>query len=358
MGKEVRAEVRYAADELREFAAGCFEKVGMPSERVKVVADVLVEGDLMGHTTHGLACMGPYLKEIEAGSYLVEGDPVVVSDRGSVVLWDGQYLLGPWLVSSAMDTALERVEDHPVVTVVIRKSAHIGNLSSYLLRPVERGLICLLLSSDPSVVSVAPYGTARPLYTPNPVAAGIPTAGDPILFDITMSTTSNGKVSRLKSKNESFPDPWLIDAEGHSTGDPGACFTDPPGAILPLGGMDLGYKGFALGVLVEALTSGLGGFGRASGANTWGGSIFLQVIDPSAFGGSTAFRTETSWFAGACRECPPVPGAPPVRMPGDRALALRRDQLKKGVLLHPGVLPTLEEWSDKLGIPFPEPVSE
>jgi LDH2 family malate/lactate/ureidoglycolate dehydrogenase len=42
---------------------------------------------------------------------------------------------------------------------------------------------------------------------------------------------------------------------------PGALFGNPPGAMLPLGGIDLGHKGFALGLMVEVLTAGLCGTG-------------------------------------------------------------------------------------------------
>ena len=131
-------------------------------------------------------------------------------------------------------------------------------------------------------------------------------------------------------------------------------FTDPPGTILPLGGADVGYKGFALGLLVEAMTSGLGGYGRADGPTQWGESVFLQVIDAGAFGGRDRFVRETEWLAEACRISPARPGGPAVRLPGAQELALRAEQLKDGVKLHAGILPTLLPWAEKLGVAGPE----
>ena len=50
---------------------------------------------------------------------------------------------------------------------------------------------------------------------------------------------------------------------GNATDDPAVLFNEPKGTLLPLGGLDAGHKGYALALLVEALTGGLAGFGRA-----------------------------------------------------------------------------------------------
>jgi LDH2 family malate/lactate/ureidoglycolate dehydrogenase len=217
-------------------------------------------------------------------------------------------------------------------------------------------LLMLLATSDPSTKSVAPFGGIQATYTPNPLAAGIPTQGDPILMDISMSTTAMGIVSRAHQQGERLPHPWVLDNQGNATDDPSALFSDPPGSILPLGGTDLGYKGFALGILVEALTSALAGGSRATGTQQWGGSVFLQIIDPKAFGGYDNFVNETEWFAEANRNSATKPDNPPVRLPGSRGLHLRAEQLQHGVTLHPAIMPAIEPWLEKLNIPHPTPV--
>src|SRR5215468_11977086 len=47
--------VRYPADRLRAFAAALTERAGVRAVMARDVADVLLDGDLLGHTTHGLA---------------------------------------------------------------------------------------------------------------------------------------------------------------------------------------------------------------------------------------------------------------------------------------------------------------
>lgn len=122
-------------------------------------------------------------------------------------------------------------------------------------------------------------------------------------------------------------------------------------AFFPLGGPDLGYKGFALGLMIEALTSALsGGEDRANGEARWSNSVFLLLIDPARFGGRAAFLRETTFLTNDCRTATPVPGGPPVRIPGDGALARREEQLARGVALHPGIMPALQPWAEKLGV--------
>ncbi|MEK9971137.1 MAG: Ldh family oxidoreductase, partial [Ferrovibrio sp.] len=313
----------------------------------------LVEGDLMGHSTHGLQLLGPYLGEIEAGRMGKTGEPLVIAERPAVLTWNGRYLPGPWLVLKAIDAAIERARIHGTGTVVINHSHHIACLAAYPLRAINQGMALLLASSDPHNSSVAPFGAIAGRYTPKPIAGGWPTQTTPVIFDISASTTTNGMVARLNRSGGRLGGPWLVDNQGNATDDPASFTATPPGAVLPLGGMDLGHKGFALGLLVEMLTASLAGSGRAVGSTQWGARVFIQVIDPAAFGGIEAFTTETEWLAEACRTAPVKPGNPPVRMPGERGLKLRDQQRADGVTLHPEIMPGLRPWSEKLGIELP-----
>jgi LDH2 family malate/lactate/ureidoglycolate dehydrogenase len=285
------------------------------------------------------------------------GEPEVIADLGSAVTWDGRRLPGPWLVKQAIALARERVREHPVVTVSVRRSHHIGCLEAYLKPVTDAGYIIVLMCSDPAAGGVAPHGGVAARLTPNPIAAGFPTEGDPVLIDVSMSTTSNRMIKRLTDRGERLPGPWLVDSSGNATDDPRVVSAEPPGATLPLGGLDLGHKGFALALLVEALTSGLCGYGRAEGPTDWTASIFLQLIDPEAFSGRDAFIRETGHLAALCRDTPVAPGNPPVRLPGEGALARRRRQLRDGVDLYETILLGLAPWAARLGVTIPPAVS-
>jgi LDH2 family malate/lactate/ureidoglycolate dehydrogenase len=344
---------RYRADELVLFAASLLERAGLARDRARTMADVLVEGDLLGHDTHGLDQLAGYLEQIQAGLLATSGDPEVISDLGACLTWDGQRLPGHWLVKQAIAEARHRILAHPIVTIVIGRGHHIGCLQAYLKPVTDAGLIIVLMCSDPSAAGVAPHGGVESRITPNPIAAGFPTAGDPILIDISSSTSTNAMNKRLAATGERLKGPWLVDADGRATDDPRVLTAERPGAMLPLGGIELGHKGFSLALIVEALTSGLAGRGRSEKPPAWTASIFVQLIDPDAFGGRDAFAREMQYVADLCHGTPVAPGNPPVRLPGEGALARRRRQIREGVELHETIVPALAPWAERFGVELP-----
>lgn len=348
--------LRYRPAELIEYAARLFAAAGCDADTSETVARFLVEADLLGHTTHGLQLAPTYLAELESGGMTARGEPGVIADRGAAVTWNGNRLPGVWLTAKAVALAVERAPRYGTVTVVIRESHHIGCLAAFLQLATDRGFMITLASSDPAVASVAPFGGRKAVFTPNPFAVGIPTDGDPVLIDISASITTNGLANRLRREGKTFPGLWAVTADGQPTDDPNAPFASPPGALLTVGGTDHGHKGYGLALMVEALTQGLSGFGRADAPARWGASVFVQVIDPSAFGGGEAFRRETTWLADACRAAQPVSGVEAVRVPGQRALALKRRALAEGVPLYPGIVDGLAPFATKFGVAPPAPV--
>ena len=344
---------RYGADTLVIFAGALLERAGLPRDRARTVADVLVEADLLGHDTHGVDQLAGYLREIEDGRMATSGEPGVIADAGAALTWDGRRLPGHWLVKQAIAEARNRVLTHPIVTVSIGHGHHIGCLQAYLKPVTDAGLILLLMCSDPSAAGVTPHGGVASRITPNPIAAGFPTDGDPILIDISSSTTTNAMNKRVAAEGARLGGPWLVDADGRASDDPRILKGDRPGAMLPLGGLELGHKGFALALIVEALTSGLSGHGRSEAPTPWTASIFIQMIDPDAFGGRDAFVREMRHLIDLCHETPVAPGRPPVRLPGEGALARRRRQIREGIELHPGILPALAPWAERLGVTMP-----
>ncbi len=352
MTQPVVEAARYDYAGLRDFTTRLFEAAGYDPGKADATSEILLEADLMGHSTHGLALVPWYLDSIAAKQVATTGEPDVLSDRGASMSWNGRRLPGTWLTLKAIDLALDRVRTYGTVTIAIADSHHIGALAAYLPRATSRGCMAIVASSSPSVATVAPHGGIRAVMTPDPIAAGIPTDGDPILIDISASITTNNKARQLIAEGRRFPRPWALDAQGRETDDPGAVIGGK-GSLLPVGGMDHGHKGYSLGLLVEALTQGLGGFGRADSPSGPTSSIFVQVIDPDAFAGQRAFSRQTSWLVNACRENPPRPGVDRVRVPGENAMKLRRAALEHGVALTPLIVSGVRTCAEKLGISMP-----
>ena len=336
-------QTRYDSDSLINCAKALCVKAGMSAASAHDVATVLTEGDLLGHDTHGLMLLKPYINAVKNGDMLGDGDIEELGSRPAVANWDGKFQAGPHLTLRAIDTATSMAKKYGTGQVVIRRSSHIGALAAYLEKPAREGLLVQIVCSDPSVTGVAPYGGAEPLFTPNPMAWGIPTSTDPIMIDISASTTTVGMSSRLHQAGETSEHNWWLDSDGKPTKNPSVMFQKPPGSLLPLGGLDAGHKGFGLALFVEAMTSGLAGFGRADRIDIWGANVSVQVTDIEAFGEAQSFRGQMDHLVEQCVNSKPANPSIPVRVPGQRGLALKREYLEKGVLLHKDIMPSMKE---------------
>tara|TARA_R110002124_G_scaffold226949_2_gene392135 strand:+ start:18974 stop:20029 length:1056 start_codon:yes stop_codon:yes gene_type:complete len=348
---------RYAAHDLTTAAKMLFEKAGAAAAVAQAMADILVEADLLGYGTHGLQFVPAYLAAMEGGKTTADGEPEIVTDNGAALVLDGKGLPGQWVMLRALDLAIARAKDTPMVGIAIRNSANISCLATYARRAALKGYFAIVAASAPTTKAVAPFGGASPVIGTNPFAVGMPGRDHPILIDTSAAAVTNRAIERAQRLGEKLPFPALVGADGKVSDDPAVLKTDPPGAIRPAGGDEAGHKGFAMGLLVEALTSGLAGLGRSSDKPPAGNAVYLQLIDPRGFAGADAFAEETGVLADLCRAATPCDPASPVRVPGDRAAAAFATQSAQGVALHPEIMDRLRPLLEKYGIPVPAPLA-
>ncbi|MCW0001829.1 Ldh family oxidoreductase [Pararhizobium sp. YC-54] len=348
------AAMRFDVAAVRKVVERLFLSTGMAAEMARDVTECLLTADMMGHATHGLAIAPWYIEEIRNGGMRLSGEVQTISDRGACLAWNGRRLPGAWLVNRAIDQALERVSQYGVVTVTIAEGHHTGALATYLPRLTDKGLMVLLACSGPASQGVAPYGGTVGLFTPNPLSAGIPTHKDPILLDISCSITTIKRSGQLAQAGHQYPGEWALDAKGRPSTDPQVL--SHGGSLMPVGGLDHGHKGYAMALLVEALTQGLCGVGRKDNLSGIVMNTFLQVIDPAALGGAASYLDETTWLTDACHANPPKPGGEAVRVPGDRARARFKEAQERGVTLDRSIVAGISRYVLEIGEEFPQPL--
>ncbi len=345
---------RIAPQQLERFVERLFLDADVSPEVASVVSRVLVEGDLLGHHTHGVKLAQGYLRDLRSGHAKGQAASLqIVRQSPAAVLYDADYLLGPYCVEQALDFTARAARTFGIGVATIRRSHHIACLAAYLQRYTEQNLIPLVLTSDPAVASVAPHGGLDPVYTPNPLGIGIPTGDKPVLIDVSMSTITNGLVNKTHQAGGQLEHAALIDQDGQPTRDTATFFATPPGAILPLGSLEFGHKGFALGTMVEALTAGLGGFGRKDGVKQWGAAVTVLTFDPAFFGGVDEFKAEMDHFVGACLDSRPREPKRPVRMPGHAGIDRRAKAFEQGLELPEDVLAALRTAANEAGSDWP-----
>lgn len=340
-----------------DFSTRLLVRAGLPLERAEVVAALFLEADLLGYSTHGMQRLPTNAEWLLNGETRKDGEHRVVASTRTCETWDAEFLPGPWITAKAVDRACDMATEGGIGTVVVRQAQHIACLASYLERATQQGMMVMITASTPTEAVVVPHGGLSRVFSCNPIAAGIPTDGQPILIDTTAAMSAQGPLNRIYRLGQKLPLPMIVSREGQVSDDP-AEFVERDGGILPIGGMEQGYKGYGLALLTEALSGVLGGFGRSQQTgDSEANGVFVQAIDPNHFTGRSTFEREMGWLAEQCRSSAVAPGHGPVRIPGDRALARKRDQLQNGVDLIGPIVDDIRPWAVRLDCAFPEPIN-
>ncbi|OZI75837.1 Ldh family oxidoreductase [Bordetella genomosp. 2] len=292
----------------------------VPDDIAEAVAQHLVESDRVGYTSHGLSILANYRRVLADGLARADGRPELVSDRGAMVAFDGHHGLGQYVGKQVIEEAIERTRAHGQCIVTLRHSHHLGRMGHYGEMVAARGLILLAFTNVINrAPTVAPFGGASACLTTNPLcfAGPLPGGRPPLLVDMATSSIAVNKARVLAAQGEPAPPGALIDAAGRPTTDPGALFTDPPGALLPFGG----HKGYAMGLVAELLAGVLSGGGTIQPEHPRHGvatnNMFAILLDPQVDFNTDWRSQEVGAFIDYLHACPPQPGVERVEYPGE-----------------------------------------
>ncbi|NBS60170.1 MAG: Ldh family oxidoreductase, partial [Betaproteobacteria bacterium] len=148
---------------------------------------------------------------------------------------------------------------------------------------------------------------------------------------------------------------WMIDREGQPLTDPTRA---NEGLLLPLGGMEAGFKGYGLSLVFGLLAGTLNGaaMGRSvidfnnddtSVTNT---GHAVVAIDPEAFGDAAHFRASVDALVRDIRGSKRLPGVERIWMPGEQSHLRYAEALRDGVMLSGPLAASLDKLADDLGI--------
>jgi LDH2 family malate/lactate/ureidoglycolate dehydrogenase len=333
------------ADAERRYVHAIFSALHATPDEAAAMAEVLVEGDLRGHGSHGLVRVPLSANLLRSGRCQVGARPRVVQERAAAALMDGDRALGPYGATVAAREAMARARQHGAAAVALYDTGHIALAGYYVELAAREDLIGLLFGK--SEASVHPQGGMDPVIGTNPVAIAIPSDGDPILLDMATSATSRGKLAEAVAAGRSLPVGWALDASGAPTTDPKAA---QEGALSPVGGA----KGYGLSLAVELLGGVLTGAGAgpmqdAAGWRKLWGTLFL-VLDPSVFVEVAGFKRAVSAYLAEIKGSRLAPGFDEILIPGERSFRTRRESLARGVHVADNVWQNVARLARDLGV--------
>lgn len=342
---------------LQEFAARLFVAAGVPAADAETVARSLVAANLCGHDSHGVMRVPQYLGFIREKK-LVPGAPLtVLRETPAVLAADAEWGLGQVQAYRLLDRLLPKAKALGVASGTMRRCGHIGRLGEYAEWAAGQGLaLFATVNSHGSGRRVAPPGGTEGRISTNPICFGAPTPTEPLVLDFSTSAVAEGKVRVAFQKGESVPDGWILDAAGRPTTNPSDLYTDPPGSLLPFGGPQA-YKGFGLGLMMDALAGGLSG-GECSRPDRpmpgLGNSVLFVLWEPGSFGGGECFLAAVGGLADYVRNTPRADVVSQITLPGDPERHARARRQSAGVAIPSGTWILLAQLAADLGVAIPE----
>src|SRR6202051_4250450 len=320
-----------SSEDERAVIVHVLSKLGANERESSVQADVLTEGDLRGHHSHGLQRLPVLATRIKNRLIRVNSNPEYTWTADSVLSVDGKDGLGTFVAESALNVAKSALGQRGIVAVAIRNSSHLGMIGYYCEKKAREGFICIAMTE--SEVLVHPHGGTEALVGTNPIAIGIPGDPVPFVFDMATSVSAIGKILAAKHRGESIPDGWAVDAQGTPTTDPDETLK---GALTPAAGAKGYGLGIAIGILAGLLPGGEIGrlvLGTLDTEHRCTKGDFFLLMNPGAFAGGPALANRVASYLDELRHSPPQKGFPSVIVPGDRARGLREERERTGIPL-------------------------
>jgi LDH2 family malate/lactate/ureidoglycolate dehydrogenase len=253
------------AADLADFCVRVFEKVGVPPRDARITTDVLVQANLRGIDSHGVARLARYVNGLRDGVMIARPEEKIVVETPTTITLDAGAGLGQPVSHRAMQKAIDKAREYGCGFATVRNSNHYGIAGYYAMMALEQDMIGI--STTNAAVLVAPTFGRNAMYGTNPIALAVPAGEEqPFVMDMATSTVPRGKLEVYHRQEKSIPLGWATDERGVPTDDPGRVLDNflarAGGGLLPLGGAGeemSGYKGYGMGLMVEILSAVLPG---------------------------------------------------------------------------------------------------
>jgi LDH2 family malate/lactate/ureidoglycolate dehydrogenase len=349
---------RFSAPSLSDFVDQALQRMDVPPDDARLAAKILVEADLMGIESHGVAHLmthPSYVLGFKQGLVNPRPNIRVMHETPSTALVDGDGGMGPVVGYRAMSIAIQKAKECGTGMVAVTRSRHYGAAGYYALMAVPHDMIGLATTNSPPLVAPT-FGRGRMLGT-NPIAVAVPVAsGYPFLLDMATSAAAHGKFEIARREGKPIPPTWGADEDGNPSTDITQIMTK--GWLLPLGSTPeaASYKGYDLAMVVDILSGVLPGLGYSLHIDYIKHEVghFFGALRIDGFGPVEQFKAMMSEMLETFRSAPTVAGAERVLVAGQREFEAREERLVNGIPLHPPVVGMLQRLADEVGLPMPE----
>ena len=307
---------------------------GSSPAEADIVAGHLIEANLRGHDSHGVGMLVAYVRDLEGGTLKANQTPEIVSDTGTISVWDARAGYGQVVARQAVEWAIGAARTHGVAVNGLRNAHHIGRVGTYGEIAAAAGMVALhfvnVASGPPPV---APFRGREGRFLTNPVCIAIPGTDHnaPILLDFATSRVALGKVRVAHNAGKPMMDGALLDHAGEPTTDPSVMYTEPRGVVLPFGE----HKGSGLALVCELLAGAIVGSATVTSPTPPERGIINGmlsiVIDPAKLSTRDSMMAEIDAMVSWVKSAQPADPDLPVLIAGEPEQIARARRIADGI---------------------------
>ena len=333
------------AKEVEKLVYKIFLKHGMSSNHSKISAKAIINAELIGAPSHGLARLKMYCDRIN--KKLINPKPKIKIKKisSSISHVDANNSIGFVAGEVGIKQAIKNAKKTGIGLVGIKNSGHYGLSGYYAEQAVKKNLIAFCFTNAPP--AIAPYGARKSLFGTNPVCFGTPTSTKiPFIFDSSVSIINRGKIRVAARNKKKIPEGVALDKYGKPTTD----------ALKALAGVQLpiaGFRGSGFAWMVDILSGVLTGgnhggkvkdpFDDFSGPQNIGHLFF--VLKPNLFIGNYSQRIKEN--IKRIKRLPKIKGVKEILYPGENKFRRHKKNLKRNIIIPKNIQKDIEELNVK-----------
>ena len=326
--------------DMQRIAFSILHAAGAPEAHAKTVSDHLSLANLSGHDSHGFIRIMQYIRDIKNGGVVPDANPETVLDFQAIAQLDGKKSFGQVAMTAATKLAIEKARKFGIGMITVKNLGHTGRIGTYnemIARENMVGLVCTGFAGASQGI-VSPFGGKTGKLGTNPISYTFPSDEEgPILLDMATNVGAEGKLRVYRARGHDLPDKWVLDSEGNPSENPNDFYEG--GAILPVGGLAGGHKGFGLGMvatILGAVMAETGDDSEGTGSIYDGGDGGINgstviAINAEALGPIDETKKRISNFVKFLKDVEPMDGSEGVLYPGEVEIRNRVNKRASGV---------------------------
>jgi len=321
---------------LNRILINIFKKHGLSSSHAKICSKAIINAELVGAQSHGLARLKMYCDRIKKKLINPKPKIKIKNISQSISHIDANNSIGFVAADVGIKKAISNAKKTGIGLVGIKNSGHYGLSSYYAKQAVNKNLIAICFTNAPP--AIAPHGAIKSLFGTNPICFGTPTSTKiPFILDTSVSMINRGKIRIAAKTGQKIPKGVALDKFGNPTTDAKKALT---GVQLPIAG----FRGSGLAWMVDVLS------GVFTGGNHGGkvkdpfddftgpqniGHLFI-VMKPNLF--VKNYNQKIKENIKRVKKLPKIKGVREILYPGQNKYAKYKKNLKKGIEIPKNIL--------------------